>query len=148
MLPSISKARVPVWWVILTALQVTFSFFMTMLGFSLCFVVAEVIPLFLITLFTVIAYDLGDGGKAIWLIVAQFISVGSIVPFVGPLVDLIGRKLVTLVSLCLIIVSMIVIVRVVGPWEFRAREVCQRVQLVECASHTYLMGPITDSRTL
>lgn len=82
---------------------------MTMFGFSLSFVIAEVIPLFLITLFTVIAYDLGDGDKAIWLIVAQFIAVGSIVPFVGPLVDLIGRKMVTLVSLILIIISMILI---------------------------------------
>ncbi|PBP17082.1 C6 finger domain-containing protein [Diplocarpon rosae] len=38
-----------------------------MLGFSIAFVVAEVIPLFLITLFTVIAYDLGAGEQAIWL---------------------------------------------------------------------------------
>lgn len=91
--------------------QLTFSLFMTMAGFSLCFVVAEVIPLFLITLFTVIAYDLGNGAKAVWLVVSQFIAVGSIVPFVGPLVDLIGRKKVTLVSLVLIIVSMIVLVR-------------------------------------
>jgi len=82
---------------------------MTMLGFSLSFVIAEVIPLFLITLFTVISYDLGDGEKAIWLIVAQFIAVGSIVPFVGPLVDLIGRKMVTLVSLGLIVVAMILV---------------------------------------
>ena len=70
----------------------TFGFVMTMLGFSISFVVAEVIPLFLITLFTVIAYDLTSGDKAIWLIVAQFIAVGSTVPFVGPLVDLLGRK--------------------------------------------------------
>lgn len=80
-----------------------------MAGFSLSFVVAEAIPLFLITLFTVMAYDLGDGDKAIWLIVAQFIAIGSIVPFVGPLVDLIGRKKVTLLSLCLIVVSMILV---------------------------------------
>lgn len=82
---------------------------MTMLGFSLSFVVAEVIPLFLITLFTVIAYDLGNGEKAIWLLVSQFIAVGSIVPFVGPLIDLIGRKGVTLLSLGLITVSMILL---------------------------------------
>lgn len=82
---------------------------MTMVGFSLSFVVAEVIPLFLITLFTVMAYEVGDGGKAIWLIVAQFIAVGSIVPFVGPVVDLVGRKIATLVSLGLIVVSMILL---------------------------------------
>jgi len=82
---------------------------MTMVGFSLSFVIAEVIPLFLITLFTVIAYDLGSGDKAVWLIVSQFIAVGSIVPFVGPLIDLIGRKYVTLVSLCLVVVAMILL---------------------------------------
>jgi hypothetical protein len=31
---------------------------MTMLGFSITFIVAEAIPLFMITLFTVIAFDL------------------------------------------------------------------------------------------
>merc|ERR1712000_357676 len=87
----------------------TFGFVMTMLGFSISFVVAEVIPLFLITLFTVIAYDLNSGDKAIWLIVAQFIAVGSTVPFVGPLVDLLGRKWTTLVSLLFTVVSMILL---------------------------------------
>lgn len=82
---------------------------MTMLGFSLSFVIAEVIPLFLITLFTVMAYDLGAGDKAIWLVVSQYIAVGSVVPFVGPLVDLIGRKGITLLSLCLVIISMILL---------------------------------------
>ena len=80
-----------------------------MLGFSLSFCIAEVIPLFTITLLTLMAYDLGDGEKAIWLVVSQFIAVGSIVPFVGPLIDLIGRKLVTLLSLCLVVVSMILL---------------------------------------
>ncbi|TVY44876.1 Efflux pump [Lachnellula subtilissima] len=89
--------------------KLTFGFFMTMLGFSLSFVIAEVIPLFLITLFTVMAYDVGAGDKAIWLIVTQFISIGSIVPFVGPLVDLIGRKGITLLSLCLVVISMILL---------------------------------------
>ena len=89
--------------------KVTFGFFMTMLGFSLSFCIAEVIPLFLITLFTVMAYDLGDGGKAVWLIVAQFIAIGSTVPFVGPLIDLLGRKRITLLSLCLVVVSMILL---------------------------------------
>ncbi|KAL5325517.1 hypothetical protein ACEPPN_006644 [Leptodophora sp. 'Broadleaf-Isolate-01'] len=85
------------------------GFVMTMLGFSISFVVAEVIPLFLITLFTVIAYDLNSGDMAIWLLVAQFIAVGSTVPFVGPLVDLLGRKLTTLISLLFTVVSMILL---------------------------------------
>lgn len=87
----------------------TLGFFMTMLGFSLSFVIAEVIPLFLITLFTVIAYNLGAGDKAIWLIVSQFITIGSTVPFVGPVTDLLGRKRITLFSLCLVVISMILL---------------------------------------
>ena len=90
-------------------MKVTFGFFMTMVGFSLSFCIAEVIPLFFITLFTVMAYDLGDGEKAIWMLVAQFIAVGSIVPFVGPLIDLIGRKMVTLLSLALLVIAMILL---------------------------------------
>lgn len=89
--------------------KVTFGFFMTMLGFSLSFVVAEVMPLFLITLFTVIAYDVGGGDKAVWLVVTQFIAIGSIVPFVGPIIDLIGRKGTTLLALCITVVSMIIL---------------------------------------
>ena len=82
---------------------------MTMVGFSLSFVIAEVIPLFLITLFTVIAYDVGNGGKAIWLLVAQFIAIGATVPFVGPFTDLLGRKRITLLSLLLVVVAMILL---------------------------------------
>lgn len=89
--------------------KLTTSLFMTMVGFSLSFVIAEVIPLFLITLFTVISYDVGDPHKSIWLIVSQFIAVASIVPFVGPLIDLIGRKMITLVSLGLVAAAMIIL---------------------------------------
>jgi MFS family permease len=80
-----------------------------MLGFCLSFIVAEVIPLFLITLFTVIEYDVGDGEMAVWLVVSQFIAIGSIAPFVGPLVDLFGRKFMTLGSLLLVVVAMILL---------------------------------------
>jgi MFS family permease len=82
---------------------------MTMVGFSLSFVIAEVIPLFLITLFTVMAYHVGAGDKAIWLIVSQFITIGSTVPFVGPFTDLLGRKKITLLSLCFVVISMILL---------------------------------------
>ena len=80
---------------------------MTMLGFSITFIVAEVIPLFLITLFTVIAFDLGASSYSIWLLNAQTIAVGSIAPFVGTLSDLLGRKNITLISLSLTVIAMI-----------------------------------------
>lgn len=88
---------------------ITFSFVMTMMGFSMTFIVAEVVPLFMITLFTVIAYDLGAGNTVIWLVASEIIAVGAIVPFVGIFSDLLGRKGITMVSLCMTVVSMIII---------------------------------------
>ena len=82
---------------------------MTIFGFSLSFVVAEAIPFFLITLFTVIAYNVGAGDKAIWLVVAQFIVIGAIVSFVGPLINLLGRKATTIISLSFTIVYIILL---------------------------------------
>lgn len=80
-----------------------------MLGFAITFVVAEVIPLFLITLFTVISFDLGSTSDSIWLLNSSTIAVGAIAPFVGTLSDLLGRKKITLISLGLTIISMIVL---------------------------------------
>lgn len=82
---------------------------MTMLGFSITFVVAEVIPLIMITLFTVIAVDLKGASYSVWLLNSQTIAVGAIAPFVGTLSDLLGRKYITLISLCLTIVGMIIL---------------------------------------
>lgn len=78
-----------------------------MLGFSITFIVAEVIPLFLITLFTVIAFDLDASSYSIWLLNSQTIAIGAIAPFVGRLSDLMGRKNITLISLSLTIIGMI-----------------------------------------
>lgn len=82
---------------------------MTMLGFSITFIVAEVIPLFLITLFTVIAFDLNASTYSVWLLNSQTIAVGAIAPFVGTISDLIGRKRITLLSLSLTIIAMIIL---------------------------------------
>ena len=80
---------------------------MTMLGFGVTFIVAEMIPLFLITLFTIIAFDLGASSYSIWLLDAQTIAVGAIAPFLGILSDLLGRKRITLISLSLTRIAMI-----------------------------------------
>jgi MFS family permease len=80
-----------------------------MLGFSMAFVAAEVVPLFLITLFTVIAYDLNASSYVIWVIVSQFIAIAAIAPFVGTLSDLIGRRMAVLGGLACTVVAMIVI---------------------------------------
>jgi len=90
-------------------LQITISFFMTMMGLSMTFVTAEVVPLFLITLFTIIAYDLNAGSYVIWIIVSQFIAIGAVAPFVGTVTDLIGRRYVVLAGLACTVISMIVI---------------------------------------
>jgi MFS family permease len=82
---------------------------MTMFGLSMAFVAAEVVPLFLITLFTVISYDLNASAYVIWVIVSQFIAIGAVAPFVGTLADLLGRRVVVLAGLVCTVISMIVI---------------------------------------
>jgi MFS family permease len=89
--------------------QVNFGFIMTMLGFSMTFVVAEVTPLFLITVFTIIAFDINASGYIIWILVSQLIAVAAIAPFVGTISDLLGRKTIVLISLGLTVVGNIVI---------------------------------------
>ena len=80
-----------------------------MLGLSMTFVAAEVVPLFLTTLFTVIAYALHAPSYLPWLITSQFVAIAAIAPFVGTLSDLLGRKSVVLVSLFCTVIAMIVI---------------------------------------
>ncbi|QIW98594.1 hypothetical protein AMS68_004112 [Peltaster fructicola] len=87
--------------------KVTFSFFMTMVGMCLAFVVAEITPLFLVTCFTIIAADLNALDKIIWILTAPYIATGAVAPFVGNLSDLIGRRGILLLSLVLVIVAFI-----------------------------------------
>ncbi|CAK1358395.1 Vacuolar basic amino acid transporter 2 [Cercospora beticola] len=87
--------------------KVTFGFFMTMLGMAMAFIVAEVTPLFFVTCFTVIAFDLGAIEKVIWVLVAPYIATGAVAPFVGSLSDLMGRKGLIQFSLVLVIVAFI-----------------------------------------
>ncbi|KAI5363193.1 putative major facilitator transporter Str1/Tri12, major facilitator superfamily [Septoria linicola] len=87
--------------------KLTFGFFMTMLGLAMAFVVAEVTPLFFVTCFTVIAFDLGAIEKVVWILVAPYIATGAVAPFVGSLSDLMGRKGIIQFSLVLAILAFI-----------------------------------------
>jgi MFS family permease len=75
----------------------------------MAFVAAEVVPLFLITLFTIIAYDLKASSYVIWVIVSQFIAIAVVAPLVGTLSDLLGRRIVILVGLACTVVAMILL---------------------------------------
>jgi MFS family permease len=81
------------------------GFILAMIGFSLTFIVAEITPLFLITVFTIIASDTNGLDHVIWIIVSQFIAIGAICPFVGALSDAFGRKNILLASLGLTVVG-------------------------------------------
>jgi MFS family permease len=78
---------------------------MTMLGLSITFILAEATPLFLVTCFTIISYDLEAMDKVIWVLVTPYISTGAIAPFVGNLSDLLGRRGIILISLVASVVS-------------------------------------------
>jgi MFS family permease len=80
---------------------------MTMLGLSMTFILAEATPLFLVTLLTVIGYDLEASDKVVWILVTPFISTGAIAPFVGNLSDLLGRRRIIMLSVVLSIIGYI-----------------------------------------
>ncbi|CAK3876209.1 related to MFS drug efflux pump [Lecanosticta acicola] len=79
--------------------KLTLGFVMTMIGLSLALVVAELTPLFTATTFTIIANDLHATKNMVWITVSAYIAEGAMVPFVGSLSDLFGRRKILLFSL-------------------------------------------------
>ncbi|KUJ11610.1 MFS general substrate transporter [Mollisia scopiformis] len=74
-------------------------FIMTVLGCSFALAGSQIIPLLYLTLGTTIARDLNAANLLIWLLTAGIVAQGSLAPFVGPLADLFGRKIIFLVGL-------------------------------------------------
>ena len=75
-------------------------------AFGLCG--SQIYPLLYLTLGTTIARELGEESLYVWMLTAGILAMGAIAPFVGPLADMIGRKLIFLVGLgCSIIGSII-----------------------------------------
>lgn len=52
--------------------------------------------------------DIGGPDRWVWFVLANLLALAAICPFVGALSDLIGRRNVSLVGACFLIVGMIV----------------------------------------
>jgi MFS family permease len=81
---------------------------MTVLGCSLGLAGSQIAPLLYLTVGTSIAIDLGAPDLTLWMLTAILVAIGAMAPFVGPLADLFGRKMIFIIGLTLSIVGSIV----------------------------------------
>ena len=70
-----------------------------MVGLSMAFIVAEVVPLILATCFTIIAAELKALDRLVWILITPYIATGAVAPLVGSLEDMLGRKWALVTSL-------------------------------------------------
>lgn len=71
---------------------------MTNLGCALGLCASQIYPSLYLTLGTTIANDLDAADMPLWLLTAGLIVQGALAPFVGPVADLIGRKMIFLIG--------------------------------------------------
>ena len=81
---------------------------MTVLGCSFALAGSQIVLLLYLTLASTIARDLDATSLLIWLLTAGIVAMGALAPFVGPLADLFGRKLLFLLGIGVSIVGAIV----------------------------------------
>ncbi|KAK5079858.1 hypothetical protein LTR24_008884 [Lithohypha guttulata] len=81
------------------------GFIMTVLGCSFGLCASQITPLLYLTLGTTIAADLERPDLLLWLLTAGIVAQGALAPFVGPLADLFGRRLIFLVGFIMAIVG-------------------------------------------
>jgi MFS family permease len=81
---------------------------MTVLGCAFALTGSQIAPLLYLTLGTSIAAQLGRSDLVLWMLTAMIVAVGAMAPFVGPLADLFGRKIIFVVCLLVSIVGSIV----------------------------------------
>jgi MFS family permease len=81
---------------------------MTLLGCSFALAGSQICPLLYLTVATGIALDLNRSDLVIWGFTVIIISMGAMAPFVGPLADLLGRKVIFIAGLGLSVVGAVV----------------------------------------
>jgi len=96
---------------------------MTVVGcaFGLC--ASQITPLLYLTLGTTIANDLQRPDLLLWLLTAGIVAQGALAPFVGPLADLWGRRLIFLVGFILAIVGCVACAACLNAESFLAGQV-------------------------
>jgi MFS family permease len=81
---------------------------MTVLACAFALCGSQIYPLLYLTVATTIADSLGAPDKVLWLLAGGIIACGALAPFVGPLADMFGRKIIFIVGLALSVVGSIV----------------------------------------
>jgi MFS family permease len=72
---------------------------MTVIGCSFALAGSQIVPLLYLTLGTTIAHELKRPDLLIWMLTAGIVAAGAMAPFVGPIADLLGRKVLFLIGL-------------------------------------------------
>ena len=80
---------------------------MTDLGCAMGLCASQIYPLLYLTLGTTIANELDAADMLLWLLTAGIVAQGALAPFVGPISDLMGRKMIFLIGFVLAIIGCI-----------------------------------------
>ncbi|KAK3191179.1 hypothetical protein K4F52_002767 [Lecanicillium sp. MT-2017a] len=86
----------------------SWSFRMTVLACSIALCASQIHPLLYLTLATAIARDLDAANLSFWLLTSPIIASSATAPFVGPLADLFGRKLIFIGGVTFVLIGCIV----------------------------------------
>lgn len=81
---------------------------MTVLACSIALCASQIHPLLYLTLATAIARDLDAANLSFWLLTSPIIASSATAPFVGPLADLFGRKLIFIGGVTFVLIGCIV----------------------------------------
>lgn len=84
------------------------GFIMTVIGCAFGLTASQIYPLLYLTIGTRIAADLERPDLFLWIASAGILAMGSFAPFIGPLADLLGRKVLFLTGFVFSIVGSIV----------------------------------------
>lgn len=94
---------------------------MTMLGCALALAGSQIAPLLYLTLGFTIAHDLhAPSSLTLWLLTCLIVAMGTLAPFVGPLADLFGRKMIFVGGLLLSVLGGIICAAAQTPGGFMA----------------------------
>jgi MFS family permease len=74
---------------------------MTVIGCANALAVSQIVPLLYLTLATTISRALDAADLVVWLFSAIIVAMGALAPFVGPLADMFGCKIIFLIGFVL-----------------------------------------------
>ena len=83
-----------------------FKFVIILVGFGMAFVGSQMQPLLFTAITPMVSASLDAPGLLIWFFTTQHVAIGCSSPFIGPLADLYGRKIVTITGIVIGMIGM------------------------------------------